>query len=202
LLLEGNALGALEKVAEAFPEVLVDEPGDEGGGIRFKLRLREFIEAYQAATAGGGLTIQAEPTLTAHGEDDDPMDDDGSGSSTSADGDPAAWPMHAVMNHGRALAAEYMKDPRPAVQGALQQAFSLLAYADPAGQPAEVGWLVSQAARAQVAEEVNAAILVDQRLPAVPELEGLWRQAGAVVRCLGDHGVSGAALVRVREALE
>lgn len=195
LLLEGDAAGALARVEAAFPEVLVDDGTDGSGGVRFKLRVREFVEAYKAAMAGVAAAAAGPSDGPANPAAPDSDDD-------SPPSSPPAFALHPLLSLGRSLSLTHSKDPRPAVQHALHRAFSLLAYADPAAQSAELARLLGQGARERLAEEVNGAVLVARGWPGVAELEGVWRQASAVGACLGEGGWGGAGLVGVGDVVK
>lgn len=69
---------------------------------------------------------------------------------------------HALTN-GQSLQADYKSDSRPEVQGIYKRTLSLVAYDDPLSDdpsvPEAVRAMAGQAARDQLAEEVNCAIL-------------------------------------------
>ena len=75
----------------------------------------------------------------------------------------------------------------------LEDALSLLAYADPAASPC--GRLLSEGARAALADRVDAALRSAVGLPPAPALEVALRQAGAVWAALRAQGDADAALV-------
>lgn len=144
MLLRGDAAGALEKVERLFPAVLKDDGENAAGGMRFKLRLRVFIEAIHAVAVAHD-----------HKDGDEAaMDLSDAGTSEGA-----AGAEDRILLAGQELHAAYGADPRPAVQAALRLAFSLVAYEDPRTVAGEVGWLLSSAARETLASELNGAIL-------------------------------------------
>ncbi|KAI5477184.1 Ran-binding protein [Pseudohyphozyma bogoriensis] len=183
-LIEGDVERSIALTQKHYPAVLVDE--DDEGGMLFKLRLRSFVEGILRTSSSASPTTSPKGKAKALSEDDDvamaPVED-------------APSALDSMLELGRALQTEYGSDTRPKVQEALTLTFSLWAYEDPRSQAGPVGLLVSDAAREALADELNSAILVSQRLPPMPQLESMVRHANAAVKLLGDIGDGGAALL-------
>ncbi|KAL1302833.1 hypothetical protein AAFC00_003166 [Neodothiora populina] len=95
-----------------------------------------------------------------------------------------------ALDYGRELRREFSGDSRPAVQQALQDTFALLAYTD--ARDSVVGGLMEGKGRIEIAEEVNAAILISLGKPSSAALENLCAQAEVLVDMLSAEGGSGA----------
>lgn len=189
-VLAGQAQSVLDLTERHFPAVLATT--DETGGILLKLRLRVFVEKVilmrmtPEPTKGKGKRKMDEA------EDDTLMLADDSGTTAGLD---------ELLELGRTLDGLYGSDERPHVVQALKETFSLLAYERPEHQSGRIGWLLSQAARTQLADDLNAAILQHLGASSSSRLEALYRQMGAVVSTLGEWDCGSAALVDTREIL-
>jgi len=103
--------------------------------------------------------------------------------------------LNRALGYGQVLHAEYARDTRPVVQSVFKSTFSLVAYEDPLGgsAPPEIVKFAGQSARAELAEELNRAILESQGRATKSTLESVYRQAMGTVIELGLFGVGTAA---------
>lgn len=155
-ILVGDAARALELLSTNFPRVLTqDLELDPAGGIRLKLQLRIFVESLLtmrniSQPRGKGKRKKDENEAM----EDLEMDDHSSSSSSSS-------ALDDLLQLGRTIDAENAADQRPAVKEALSLTFSLLAYDSPEdrGLGGKIGYLLSEQARVDLADEVNSAIL-------------------------------------------
>ncbi|KAF8530934.1 hypothetical protein JB92DRAFT_2854373 [Gautieria morchelliformis] len=113
---------------------------------------------------------------------------------------------HALAN-GQSLQADYKSDTRSEVQDIYKRTLSLVAYDDPLADdpnvPEAVKEIAGQAARDELAEEVNRAILESQGRPPHPALERLYRHTQACIVQLGWLGAGEAAFADMpKEFLE
>ncbi|KAI0960933.1 hypothetical protein AcV7_000172 [Taiwanofungus camphoratus] len=106
--------------------------------------------------------------------------------------------LHSALAYGQELEAEYKADARPGVRAHLKRTFGVVAYDDPVRAGGEVGAMAGQGARADLAGEVNRAILESQGRPAHPALETIYRQTAACVVQLGLFGVGAAVFADIR----
>ncbi|KAF8584921.1 SPRY-domain-containing protein [Ramaria rubella] len=110
---------------------------------------------------------------------------------------PSQLALERALANGQSLQADYKADTRPQVQAIYKRTLSLVAYDDPLADdprvPEAVKEMAGQAARDQLAEEVNRAILESQGRPPHPALERLYRQTQACIMQLGWLGVGAAA---------
>lgn len=99
--------------------------------------------------------------------------------------------METVLTYGSELSALYSSatTSKPILQGI----FSLIAYPDPSSLPGEMGFLCSQAARDNLAEEINSAMLMSRGRSGKPLLDMLYRQTFAVQQALGELAYDGRA---------
>ncbi|KZW01983.1 SPRY-domain-containing protein [Exidia glandulosa HHB12029] len=111
--------------------------------------------------------------------------------------------MQRALEYGRALNVEYASDMRPEVQELFRRTSVLWAFDSPREQGGALTEYASQAARAELANELNQAILESQGKPAQPALERLYRHTEACIMTLGAIGVGAAAFADMhREFLE
>ncbi|CAG8628009.1 4657_t:CDS:2 [Paraglomus brasilianum] len=103
--------------------------------------------------------------------------------------------IETAMKFGQKLQQDYQDDTREEIKSALEEAFSLLAYSDPANSV--VGYLLHPSGREPVANALNSAILASQGKPAIPQLERIFRQTSVTVKELSRCGVGTTAFVNV-----
>lgn len=98
--------------------------------------------------------------------------------------------LEETINFGKQLQVEFASDPRREVQGALQEAFALLAYEDPMKAP-DVAWMLWPDKRVAVAEELNSAILVSLGKSSSAALEKLIQQTTVLVESISAENIGG-----------
>jgi len=104
--------------------------------------------------------------------------------------------VEAALTYGRLVLAPH--SPKGSDdEELLSDALSLLAYERPAESPC--GHLLSQAARASLAESLNSAILAARGMPAVSPLERIYQQACVAIQELRTANDTRAALLDVRK---
>ncbi|KAH7104126.1 SPRY-domain-containing protein [Auriculariales sp. MPI-PUGE-AT-0066] len=101
--------------------------------------------------------------------------------------------MRAALVYGHTLRTDYEHDPRTEVHDLFQKTSGLWA-----AIAEESAAYVSAASRAELANEVNQAILESQGRPPRPALERLYRHTEALVATLGTMGVGAAAYADLR----
>lgn len=168
LIGSGDAEGALQRLEQAFPAVLSGDEKAPGGGTRFKLRVRAFIEAAHVYALEEMRSKKAQQEADQarasasqeHDQDDQSVDMDTTENGpapTPAVGSSDAYDHMMLLSAG--LREAYGKDdPSPAVKKQLQVAHGVMGFTDESNDP-EVARLLSPAAREELADEVNAAIL-------------------------------------------
>jgi len=167
--LEGGQVAAARAAAEAVaPGALEAVPA-----VAFALDVQAFVELVRAGDDGAAMAFGRSVLGRA-----------------LASGGAAASPAGPPLG-GSTPAPPPALDP--ASRELLQDALSLLAYADPAASPC--GGLLAQAARTALADRVDALLRSAAGLPPAPALEVAIRQAGAVWGALKELGDADAALV-------
>ncbi|KAI7874237.1 SPRY-domain-containing protein [Lichtheimia hyalospora FSU 10163] len=94
--------------------------------------------------------------------------------------------LEDIMAYGKALQNEYQSDQRPEIRQRLKEVFSLFAYSDPTTSP--MAYLMDDSGRQELANRLNAAMLVLQERPSQPPLERIYQQAmtsNQQLACLG-----------------
>lgn len=147
--LVGNISQVLELVNRHYASVLTTDKDALEGGIYFKLLMRSFIE--ELLNGGGGGMSEGERS---------PVDE-----ATTSSSSPRS--LDSLLALGRHIHNVFGEDKRPLVQEGMKATLGLLAYDHPESEEGEVGWLVSSAAREQLADELNSAILGES--PVLPE---------------------------------
>ncbi|KAJ1563157.1 hypothetical protein HK405_011874 [Cladochytrium tenue] len=164
-ILAGDIQLALDRLGEHFPTVLAENPQ-----IKFALWCRRFVEHVAAAQqeAGGG----------------------------GADGG-AAQPLgmrdRKAIEMGRQLSDEFRQFSSPAVRIALDETFSVLAYAEPLAT-SPCAYLVAPTAREACCNLVDRAVL--NQIGAMPDaaLERILRQVFVLEDYLEEHSSCGVFL--------
>ncbi|EME46520.1 hypothetical protein DOTSEDRAFT_70504 [Dothistroma septosporum NZE10] len=105
--------------------------------------------------------------------------------------------MNQAVRYGQELNAEFGKDPRPAIQSFLREIFAIVAYGNPSNSP--MAHLFEVTGRAEIAEDVNGAVLVSLGKPSSAALEKLCAQTEALLDEAANKTGSAAALIHVRE---
>jgi len=105
-----------------------------------------------------------------------------------------------ALNYGRELSVEFSSDPRPAVKQALNDTFALIAYTD--ARESVVGGLMEGKGRVEIAEEVNAAILVSLGKPSSAALEKMCAQTEVMCDLLSQDGGAGAFVNVSKDCLQ
>uniref|UniRef100_D8QKH9 B30.2/SPRY domain-containing protein n=2 Tax=Schizophyllum commune (strain H4-8 / FGSC 9210) TaxID=578458 RepID=D8QKH9_SCHCM len=205
---EGDIERAIEQTRAHYPGVL-----DADDGIMlFKLRCRRFVEMIleaaeekKRAVAEGAVdgAVGSFDTLDDDDEEDDSMDiDEGAtalngGSSSESTMSAHERALQAALLYGRALWNDYKRDPRPEVRALSERTFGIVAFDDPLEAGGIAAEVAGHAARTELGNELNQAILKSQGSPAHPPLEMLFRQVSACVQELGLLGVGEAAFADV-----
>ncbi|KAI0035256.1 hypothetical protein K488DRAFT_83219 [Vararia minispora EC-137] len=192
-VLDGDIDAAVARAEAWFPSVL----SAHDGRVRLRLRCRKFVElvndaaavkrrvdAVRDAGSGPGAGIEVD------GMD---VDADGRGEAEAA--------LKRAIAYGQQLRAEYKKDQRREVQGALEQAFAVVLYHFPSEMGGEIGRWAGREGREALAAEVNEAILESQGFARHPALERAFRQAVATTVQLGYQGVGAGVYADVRREL-
>lgn len=79
----------------------------------------------------------------------------------------------------------------------LQDAFSLLAYADPWSSP--VGWQLEQVERERVSSVLNSAILDGKNLPPLPPLEVGLAHTRRLLKTMTDNDIGSSAFASISD---
>ena len=79
----------------------------------------------------------------------------------------------------------------------LQDAFSLLAYADPWSSP--VGWQLEQVERERVSSVLNSAILDGKNLPPLPPLEVGLSHTRRLLKIMGENEIGASAFATITD---
>ncbi|KAI7551830.1 hypothetical protein KC331_g2299, partial [Hortaea werneckii] len=102
----------------------------------------------------------------------------------------------AALAYGQELQQEFGNDPRPHVKKQLQDLFAIIAYQNPADSP--ISGLLDQRGRAEIAEEVNGAILVSLGKPSSAALEKLCAVTDVMLDDTAAKSGGASALVNVK----
>lgn len=105
--------------------------------------------------------------------------------------------LNQAVKYGQELNAEFGKDPRPAIQSFLREIFAIVAYGNPSNSP--MAHLFDATGRAEIAEDVNGAVLVSLGKPSSAALEKLCAQTEALLDETANKTGGAAALIQVRE---
>ncbi|OAX43637.1 SPRY-domain-containing protein [Rhizopogon vinicolor AM-OR11-026] len=109
--------------------------------------------------------------------------------------------LENAVAYGQELQSDY-KD-RPEVRAIFKRTSVIMAFEDPLGAGGDAAEVAGQAARVNLATEVNQAILQSQGRPAHPALERIYRQTAASLTQLALMGNGSAAFVDMpRELLD
>ncbi|KAI6837742.1 SPRY-domain-containing protein [Hortaea werneckii] len=103
----------------------------------------------------------------------------------------------AALSYGQELQQEFGNDPRPHVKKQLQDLFAIIAYQNPADSP--ISGLLDQRCRAEIAEEVNGAILVSLGKPSSAALEKLCAVTDVMLDDTAAKSGGASALVNVKK---
>lgn len=183
-ILDGDIDRALYLTEKHFPKVLRDNEN-----IYFRLRCRKFVEMIRRATELADAAILPSKKMHAangrfHDDYNDVFDhqmeldeqlgahrthngtsileDYESAMDTSEDRSASADRLlEEALHYGAELKAEFQNDPRKEVKRALDETLALIAYSDPRDGP--LRGLLEEKERVPVAEELNSAILGNQR---------------------------------------
>ncbi|CAG8580923.1 7314_t:CDS:10 [Paraglomus occultum] len=211
-VLRGDIDQAIKLTSALFPSVL---PANDD--IHFRLRCREFIEMMGRCSGTRAAATEDEDDnlvkVEKHGMIGRPQMAVGDGDEDahitpirkkknsikrkkiSYDADGLDSHIESAMRFGQKLQQDYQDDTREEIKSALEEAFSLLAYSDPANSV--VGYLLHPSGREPVANALNSAILASQGKPAIPQLERIFRQTSVAVKELSRCGVGTTAFVNV-----
>ncbi|EXJ83610.1 hypothetical protein A1O1_07233 [Capronia coronata CBS 617.96] len=209
-ILSGDIDEALEVTHAHFPSVLAENPD-----IVFHLKCRKWVELIGKTTELNtsksaemqDLHSSNVPDKTPAAEVDFSQDmeldehHDGEGQ-TNGLGRPSANDnaveynqlLNEAMQYGQELQREYRDDDGEYAKS-LQDIFSLMAYNDPKGSIH--GHLLDPAGRANVAEELNSAILISLGRSPSAAVETMWKQTEVLVDVLAQEG-GPAAFVNLR----
>ncbi|KAF3484172.1 ran-binding protein [Arthroderma uncinatum] len=108
--------------------------------------------------------------------------------------------LHEAILYGQQLQADYPGDEKKEHKKALDDIFSLVAYADP--KSSVHGHLLDASGRVGVAEELNSAILVSLGKSSSATLERLYQQTEALINELSEEGGAGAFINVVDDYLK
>lgn len=194
-VLEGDMDSALEMLEGLFPEAL-----QQHEMLYFRIRCRKFIEMMRASTESQQSSFIDDKELgpeldimDADDEKDVTMKDVTKVSTLRSNGrtkrPDSAASLAAAIEYGRQLQTLYANAGSNYKNG-LQNAFSLLAYPDPQNSP--IAHLLEPSLRAEIAEEINRAILVSSGKSARSELEEIVASVGMKI-----GGVKGAEFINV-----
>merc|ERR1711977_788441 len=116
---------------------------------------------------------------------------------TSRDQHPQSSSDDIDMDASQELQQEFGNDPRPHVKKQLQDLFAIIAYQNPADSP--ISGLLDQRGRAEIAEEVNGAILVSLGKPSSAALEKLCAVTDVMLDDTAAKSGGASALVNVKK---
>ncbi|KAK9791209.1 putative SPRY domain-containing protein [Seiridium cardinale] len=196
-ILEGDVDKAHKYTNLYYPHVLKDNEQ-----VYFKLRCRKFIEMVRRSSYLSNHNRSSSKKSNGHAADDSPneMDLDEDGYSDQMDTqdvleapteEEAAAYLNETIAYGRELSDEFKDDPRREVGKALQDIFSLMAYATPL-QEKDLAHFFERKARVLVAEELNSAILSSLGRSSRSALETLYSQTSVLLEYLRENGGPGA----------
>ncbi|KFY27615.1 hypothetical protein V493_03394 [Pseudogymnoascus sp. VKM F-4281 (FW-2241)] len=209
-ILDGDVDKALQLTEAHYPKVF-----EEDEDIYFRLQCRKFIEMIHR-----GAEIRSRASIgrsNGHTNDYDAYDDmvnqdmeldnphehnggfdkmdtdggNGAGVTNGAVHDDYDRLLEETINFGKAISAEFAHDKRRSTQRALQDAFALMAYEDPANSP-DVAHHLSLHKRVALAEDLNSAILVSQGKSPSTALERLIKQTVVLAEDLAENGGPGS----------
>ncbi|EEB98117.1 hypothetical protein MPER_02432 [Moniliophthora perniciosa FA553] len=185
-VLERDIDSALTETQKHYPTVL----DAEQGLIVLKLRCPKFVELMSDAAelkkkmdamnlVEDGMGSDADGEVDGMSMEVDDDDDDSvlpSGTMNGSDGvsktrrnaissSAAARCEEEAIAYGQALQEDYKSDGRPEVEVIFKQTFSIVAYKDPLATGGAVAEVVGHEARAQLANELNQAILRETNTP-------------------------------------
>lgn len=185
--MEGNVDAALAMLEELFLEVL-----QKHEILYFRIRCRKFIEMMRAsaeeATVNTAMAIDYHREAlsnTSEKSNDITMIESAEAPERPTKKDRQSL-IEAAMLYGQSLHALYGGSADPSFRLGLEEAFSLLPYADPMNSP--MAHLVSDAGRVQIAEDVNRAILTTSGKSARSELEEIVALLASKIGSLKDGG--------------
>ncbi|EJD55405.1 SPRY-domain-containing protein [Auricularia subglabra TFB-10046 SS5] len=220
-VLKGDLDCAIEDTQAHYPDVLAREKGIMHFRLRCR-KLGEMISAAgeallrQRVREGRKMDEVAQGVLlTAEEEDEDDLyeredsmdvDDEGPQTNGTTNGNGSRTNGYALkgtgsaeesgetqqqraLEYGKLLGTDCMADGRPEVRELYARTSVLWSYTDPQA----LAEYASQTARAELANELNQAILESQGKPTQPALERLYRHTEACVMTLGALGVGAAA---------
>lgn len=195
----GDMDSALQMLDQVFPEVL-----QQNEVLQFRLRCRKFIEMMRACAQAGEFNEKSEVVEWLNQDTSVPDEKNGCDVSMEDISRPLVRDTYhngpqkdskvlldEAIQYGQQLQSIYANQPNPIYRTGLEQAFSLLAYSDPLASP--VSHLLLPSLRAEIAEDINRAILVSSGKSARSELEEIVASVGAKV-----GAVKGAEFINVQ----
>ncbi|KAI1322549.1 ran-binding protein [Xylariaceae sp. FL0255] len=200
-ILEGDIDKAFKYTNVFYPHVL-----EENQDVFFRLKCRKFVEMIRKATEVGA---EMGSRTNGHSYDDIPnkMDvddnslpddeDDVEDADTQADANAL---LEETVRYGQALQAEYKNDPRHEISKTLNGIFGLMAFRNPL-QVKEVAHLLDRKERANVAEELNSAILSSLGKSSRSALENLYGQTSVLLDYSREDGGPGS-LISIQSVIE
>lgn len=204
LVTAGDMDSALEMLEQLFPEVL-----QQHETLYFHLRCRKFIEmmltcaksqpgqrnndtdmdtVVNQADHGPGELNEKDVVDVSMEDVSKPLKRDKDNNGTTKD---AQTLLDEAIQYGQQLQALYANQTDPTFRARLEDVFSLVAYADPVSSP--VAHLLLPSLRAEIAEEINRAILVSSGKSARSQLEDIVDSVGTKI---GE--VKGAEFINVQ----
>ncbi|KAJ7071552.1 SPRY-domain-containing protein [Mycena amicta] len=211
-VVRGDIDSALGDTRKHYPTVLTADDGL----MLFKLRCRKFIELLLETTElKKQMDLEMSVKAPAIVVDDDEMgmdvDDDAvslgspvallvgspgekplSGSARSSKNKLEAA-LNQAIHYGQSMLNDYSSDKRPEVQSLFKRTVGIVAFHDPIAHGGIAAEVARPEARAELANELNQAILRSQGRPPRPALETIFRHTAACVHQLGIVGVGAAA---------
>ncbi|RKO95541.1 hypothetical protein CAUPRSCDRAFT_12760 [Caulochytrium protostelioides] len=181
LIQDGDVATIKQRLGEAYPTVLPSNPW-----LAFQLDCQHFIEIVRQSDdeARGVAAASGSASAAAAGG--------------SVNANAGLWQRIAGL--GAAMMTKYGQHPKQQVLEALQQTYSLLAYASP--RESELGFLLDPASRERVAAQVNRAILLSRSETATrPALERIYRQCATVTHVLQKEGSGAPVFLKLPDCL-
>ncbi|XP_065827758.1 ran-binding protein 9-like isoform X2 [Oscarella lobularis] len=173
---------------------------DNGGGDSVNMEVDDAV-----GNEGSSTAVQAQQEHVAHQSKSGTLSqrlDPGDEASATKLSAVRASSLERLLQFGRDLQllnSELKREhgPCPADEKLLQDAFSLLAYADPWSSP--LGHILNPAEREPVADALNSAILESHQLSRQPPLELAIQQTRCCLRLMSRSGIASGAFVCVED---
>lgn len=195
-ILDGDVDKAFKYTQTYYPDVL-----NENQHVYFKLRCRKFIEMVRRSSSLNSHHKSISKKSNGHFVDDNlEMDLDEDGFSDQMDTqdrldasaeDEASALLGQTISYGQELQAEFKDNASEEMKKTLNDVFALMAYPNPVEQTG-LKHFFERKARAQVAEELNSAILRSLGRSSRSALETVYAQTSVLLDYLREIGGPGS----------